>query len=145
MNVQEVMTSHPACGAPAQSAAEAAKLMKSQNVGSLPVCETRDGKRLLGIVTDHDLAIKVLAEGRDPKNTRLEEIMTRHPITCHESDDLENVLNAMQRNQIRRIPVVDEKDQLIGIVAQADIALRGKEPQKTARVVSEISKPSRAA
>lgn len=140
----DVMTKDPACCVPTDSAARVAKLMKTEDVGSIPVCESRQSRKLIGIVTDRDLALQVLAEERDANSTRVQDVMTREPFTCHPDDDLKVALDAMQTHQVRRIPVVDRNGQLIGIVAQADIATRAEQPEKTAETVEEISKPSTA-
>src|SRR5690242_19186123 len=119
MICRDVMTTDPACCLPNESATRAAKLMKTGDVGSLPICDDRHTKKLLGIITDRDLAIKVVAEGRDPRTTRLEEIMSRNLVTCRADDDLQNAVKAMESHQVRRIPVVDQDNTLVGIIAQA--------------------------
>jgi CBS domain-containing protein len=137
--VREIMTKDPVCCTPQDSVREAAQLMKREDVGPVPVVKDLRTKKLVGIVTDRDLALKVLAEGLDPNNTRVEEIMTRSPVTCREDDDLESCLNGMEKSQIRRMPIVDREDRIVGIIAQADVATRGGEPEKTAELVEEIS------
>lgn len=144
MTCKEVMTTNPVCCLPVDSASRAAKLMKTENVGSIPICEDRQNKKLLGIVTDRDLALKVVAEGRDASNTRVQNIMTQQPVSCHAEDDVQKAIDAMESRQVRRIPVVDDKNQLIGIIAQADVATRFRQPDKIAEVVLEISKPRAA-
>jgi CBS-domain-containing membrane protein len=139
MNCSEIMTRNPTCCLPTDSAYEAARLMKSEDVGPIPICEDRGTKKLVGIVTDRDLALKVVAEARDPKNTKLKEVMTSDLYTCGADDDLDKALELMQEHQIRRIPVVDNKDHLIGIIAQADLATRAGSRKKTGEVVKEIS------
>jgi len=99
----------------------------------------KESNRLVGIVTDRDLALKIVAEGRDPQTTKVEEVMTRKVITCRADDDVENAMKAMAQYQLRRIPVVDKDDRLVGIISQADVATRVGEPEKTAEVVREIS------
>lgn len=116
--------------------------MKTEDVGSAPVCEGRDSRKLVGIVTDRDLAIQVVAAGKDPNNVKVRDVMTRDPITCRADDDLQSAIDAMERRQIRRIPVVDESGQLVGIIAQADVATRSDEPAKTAELVEEVSQPA---
>ena len=118
--------------------------MKTENVGSIPVCEGRQSRRLIGIVTDRDLALQVVAEGRDPNGTVVQDVMTRDPITCSPEDSLEDALEAMQNRQIRRIPVINREWRLVGIIAQADIATRSRQRDKTAETVEQISKPSTA-
>ena len=116
--------------------------MKAEDIGSVPICEDRHSKKLVGIVTDRDLALYVVAEGRDANSTPVEQVMSRGPITCGVGDDLQKALDAMQRSQVRRIPVVDDGGQLVGMIALADVAIRGEQPDKTAELVEGISKPS---
>jgi len=139
---REVMTKDPICCLPSDTAARVAKLMKTEDIGSVPICEDRQSKKLVGIVTDRDLALQIVAESRDANSTKVRDIMTRQPVTCREDDDLQKALDAMEKNQVRRIPVVDNDGRLVGIIAQADVATRSDEPEKTAEVVEEISKPS---
>jgi CBS domain-containing protein len=103
----DVMTKDPACCVPTDSAARVAKVMKTQDVGSIPVCESRNSRKLVGIITDRDLALHVVAEGRDANSTNVQDVMTREPFTCHPDEDLQSALNAMQRYQVRRIPIVE--------------------------------------
>ena len=114
--------------------------MKDEDVGPVPVVADQQTKRLLGIVTDRDLAVKVVAEARQIAAVTVEEVMTRNPVTCHADDDLQKAIDTMEKHQIRRIPVVDDDNRIIGIIAQADIATRAHEPETTAEVVEEISK-----
>jgi CBS domain-containing protein len=136
---REVMTGDPVCCVPTDTVARIAKLMKTENIGSVPICEDRHGKKLLGIVTDRDLALQVVAENRDA-STKVQDVMTREPLTCCADDDLQTALDAMEKHQVRRIPVVDDQRRLIGMISQADVAVRSDEPEKTAEVVEEISR-----
>jgi CBS domain-containing protein len=140
MKCSEIMTKDPVCCLPSDTVVRAAQLMKTENVGAIPVVANPQSKRLSGIVTDRDLALKVVAEARDAKSTTVEKVMTAGVIACRANDDLQKALNAMEGYQVRRIPVVDDNDQIIGIIAQADVATRINEPKKTAEVVEEISK-----
>jgi len=99
----------------------------------------KDGRKLTGIITDRDLTLKVIAEARDPITTRLKEVMSDNVVTCKESDEVEQVLKLMEDNQVRRIPVVDQDNHLLGIIAQADVATRLGNPGATGRVVEQIS------
>jgi CBS domain-containing protein len=90
-------------------------------------------------VTDRDLALKIVAEGRDAKSTKAEEVMTRKVVTCRGEDDVQKALDAMSEHQLRRIPVVDNDNKIVGIIAQADVATRVDQPAKTAEVVKDIS------
>jgi CBS domain-containing protein len=135
----EVMTSKPVCCVPNDMVSRAAKLMKVGNIGAIPVVEDEQNRKLVGIVTDRDLALHIVAEGRDPKSTKVRAVMTGKVVTCMADDDLQKALDAMAANQLRRIPVVDSQNQLVGIIAQADVATRVDQPDKTAAVVKEIS------
>lgn len=140
MKCEELMTKNPICCVPDDTVARVAKLMKTEDVGAIPVCEDRHGKRLIGIVTDRDLVVHVLSEGRDPTKTRIQDVMTRQPATCHPGDELQKALDGMQSHQVRRIPVVDDHSLLLGIIAQADVATKLHQPQKTGQIVEGISK-----
>lgn len=144
MKCSEIMTTDPVCCVPTDTVERAARLMKDEDVGPIPVVKDRGAKRLIGIVTDRDLALKVVAEALDAKNTTVEEVMTTGVVACHVDDDLRKALSAMEGHQVRRIPIVDDNDQIIGIIAQADIATRLEKPEKTAEVVEEISKAGAA-
>ena len=137
---REVMTAEPVCCVPTDTVARIAKLMKTENIGSVPICEDRHGKKLLGIVTDRDLALQIVAENREASSTKVQNIMTREPLTCRAVDDLQTALDAMEKHQVRRILVIDDDRRLIGMISQADVAVRSDEPEKTAEVVQEISK-----
>lgn len=113
-------------------------------MGPVPVIESQQTKRLIGIVTDRDLAMKIVAEGRDAKSTQVELVMTRDLITCREDDDLQAALAAMGEHQVRRIPIVDGQNRLVGIIAQADVATRAGHDKQTGEVVEQISKSSAA-
>jgi CBS domain-containing protein len=95
---------------------------------------------LLGIVTDRDLVLKVLAEGSDPRSTQIDGVMTTDVVACNPEDACDKALDLMEQHQVRRIPIVDKDNRLVGIISQADIATRLDEPAKTAEVVEEISR-----
>jgi CBS domain-containing protein len=94
---------------------------------------------LVGIVTDRDLTLKIVTKGLDAKSTKVEAVMTRKVVTCRAEDNLQKALDAMAKHQLRRIPIVDNNDKVVGIIAQADVATRGGQPEKTAKMVKEIS------
>jgi CBS domain-containing protein len=135
----EVMTKNPVCCLPNDMVAKAAELMKSENIGSIPVIENEQTKKLVGIVTDRDLALKIVAQGLDAKSTNVEAVMTRKVVTCRAEDDLQKALDAMSEHQLRRIAVVDNDNKILGIIAQADVATRANQPENTAAMVKEIS------
>jgi CBS domain-containing protein len=134
-SIKDVMTSEVRACEPSTTVVEAAKVMAKEDAGSVPVVE--DG-RLIGILTDRDIVVRVVAEGRDPTSTMIEEIATRDLVTASPDDDVDTALSRMAGSQVRRIPVV-EGDRLVGIVAQADIARLGSDA-KTGEVVEEISR-----
>ena len=138
----EVMTNNPVCCLPNDTVASFAELMNSGNIGSIPVIENEQTKKLIGIVTDRDLTLKIVAKGLDAKSTKVETVMTRKVVTCRADDDLQKALDAMAENQLRRIPVVDADNKIMGIIAQADVATRIDQPEKTAEMVKEISQAS---
>jgi CBS domain-containing protein len=141
MRCSDVMTPNPVCCSGSENVVKAAQMMNTENVGSIPVVDSERNKLLLGIVTDRDLTLKVLGENRDPQTTRIEEVMTYDPATCYPDDDLSKVVAMMSEYQIRRVPVIDIDGRIVGIIAQADIALYSNNAQKTAELVEEISKP----
>src|SRR6266511_6248752 len=124
---------------PEDSVSKAAQLMKKQDIGPVLIVDNDRARTLVGIVTDRDLALKVVGEGRDPQHTKVEEVMTRKLVTCRADDDIERAMNAMAQYQLRRIPVVDDSMRLVWIISQADVATRVDEPEKTGEVVREIS------
>ena len=136
----ELMTKDPVCCLPSSMVAQVAQLMKRENIGPIPVIENEQTRKLVGIVTDRDLALKIVAEGRDAKSTKVESVMTRKVVTCRAEDDLQKALDAMSENQLRRIPVVDRDNRILGIIAQADVATRVDQPEKTAAMVKGISR-----
>jgi CBS domain-containing protein len=139
---QDIMTKDPFCCMPTDSAQRAAQLMRDRNVGAILICDSEETKRLVGIVTDRDLCLRVVAEGCDPKSTCVGDVMTRQVFTCRPEDDVEKAVELMESRQVRRVPVVDERNRIVGIITQGDIANRLRDPQKVAEVVMEVSKPS---
>ena len=113
--------------------------MQSENVGSIPVVENEQTRKLVGIVTDRDLALKVVAKALDARTTKVGAVMSRKVVTCRADDAVEKALEAMAEHQLRRIPIVDNDYRIVGIIAQADVATRVNQPAKTAEMVKEIS------
>jgi CBS domain-containing protein len=135
MSIREVMTSEVKACEPSATIVEAAKLMAQEDVGPIPVVE--DG-RLVGIITDRDIVVKMIAKGDDPSSGTVGDIASRDLVTVTPDSDVSEALDLMAENQVRRLPVVDG-DRLVGIVAQADIARMGSD-KKTGEVVEEISR-----
>jgi CBS domain-containing protein len=136
-SVRDVMTPGVQTVSASQSLAEAAEVMKGEDVGSVPVVE--EG-RLAGIVTDRDIVTWAVAERRDPQTVKVDEVASRELVTVEPDQDLDEALALMARHQVRRLPVVEE-GQLVGMLAQADVALEAKEKQ-VGETVEEISKPT---
>ena len=136
----EVMTKNPVCCLPGDLVIKAAELMKSEHVGSIPVVENEETKKLVGIITDRDLALKIVADKREAASTKVEMVMTCKLVTCQAEDDLQKAVDAMSENQLRRIPIVDEDNKILGIIAQADVVMHFDHPKKAAAMVKEISR-----
>jgi CBS domain-containing protein len=135
--VREVMTPKVQSVSGDKPLVEAARMMKAQDVGSLPVVE---GGRLVGTLTDRDIVLRAVAEGADMKAVQVSDIASHKPVTVSPDQDLDEVLSLMARHRVRRLPVV-ENGALVGIVAQADVALEATE-KDTGAMVEEISKPT---
>ena len=135
-NVKDVMTSNPATVQADQTVVEAARIMRDKDTGIVPVVEN---DQLTGTVTDRDIAVRVVAEGRDPESTSVREIASTDIVTVEPEHELSDALRLMAEHQVRRLPVV-ENDRLVGIVAQADVA-RESDDVQTGELVEEISKP----
>ena len=118
----------------------AAQSMKDQDVGAMPVVESHETRKLIGIVTDRDLALKVVAENLDSRKTTVKDVMSHNLVVCNVDDDWQLAVDAMAKHQIRRIPVVDDLGRIAGIISQADVATRIDVSSTTAKVVEEISR-----
>jgi CBS domain-containing protein len=137
----DVMTREPVCCEPADSIVRAAQLMKSEDVGAVPVVESRSSRKLVGIVTDRDIVVRVVAEGRTVENATVRDAMTNNQVTCREDDDVTQAVARMAERKVRRILVVDGTGTLRGIISQADIATRVHRDETTGELVEAISEP----
>ena len=137
----DVMTRDPVSCEPDEAIARVAEIMKREDVGAVPVIETKASRRLVGIITDRDIVVKVVAAGRDPKSATVREAMTSNPVTCREDEDVSEAVARMAERQVRRMPVVDAEGRLCGIIAQADIATRVHQDKTTGELVEAISEP----
>jgi CBS domain-containing protein len=133
--VREHMTDRPRCVTPETPVSEAAELMASEDVGSLPIL---DGDKLTGVVTDRDIVIRAVAKKKDPQGMPVREVASRDLVTVRPDEDLSEALKLMASHQVRRLPVVDEDNRLVGILAQADVALGAKE-KAVGEMVESIS------
>ena len=134
--ISEVMTTDVEVVRPEDTLRDAARAMADLDVGSLPVC---DGRKLIGMITDRDITIRAVAEGKGA-DTAVSEVMTDDVIWCTDTDSIDEVLQQMSDAQVRRIPVVDEDRQLVGIVALGDIAL--EEEEDVDQTLRDISMPT---
>src|SRR5262249_26578852 len=142
MKVREAMTPNPVCCLPTDSAQKVAKALCDNDVGSIPVVNDHQSRTLMGVITDRDLCCSVIAAGLDPR-TPIEKFITLNPVTCRDGENLDSCARLMQEHKIRRVPVVDGDRRVIGIVSQADLALKDK-PEKVGKTVAEVSKRERS-
>jgi CBS domain-containing protein len=134
--IRDLMTKNPCAIDSDKAVAYAAKMMRDEDVGLAPIVE---GQKLVGMLTDRDIAIRVVAEGKDPQTTTVREVATTRLVTIDPKQDLADALRLMAQNQVRRLPVVEEDGRLAGVVAQADVARHASDEQ-TGEVVEQISK-----
>lgn len=142
MRISDLMTRDPACCVPETTAQEAAVLMRDNDCGAIPVVENLENRKLVGMVTDRDLAVRGLAEGKGP-DTLVEELMSVEPVGADENDEVETVREVMIRERIRRVPVLGKERRVVGIVAQADLAREdaAASDREVGRIVEAISEP----
>lgn len=139
MKLKDIETKNPQVINPDQTVTEAARKMKEIDVGMLPVC---DGHHLLGAITDRDIVIRAIADGRNPLSTKVQEVMTHEIHYCFEDDDVKDAARLMEEKQIRRLPVVNRENQLVGIVSLGDLALRSDDDEMAEEVLEGVSEKS---
>jgi CBS domain-containing protein len=139
VKARQVMTPNPICCLPTDTAQYVAGLLRDNDIGSVPVVKNQKSRKLVGIITDRDLCCAVVAAGLEGKAILIRQLLSKNPVKCHIEDDLERCIEAMERYQVRRLPVVDDQDHCVGIISQADMALKAK-PPAAARVVTGVSK-----
>jgi CBS domain-containing protein len=140
MQIKEIMTRRPEVVRPEATIQEAAQKMRDLNVGSIPVC---DGVRLQGMLTDRDITIRATADGADPRSTRVQETMTSEVHFCYENQSLEDAALLMMEKQIRRLPIVNENRDLVGIISLGDVSVDMDDSDIAGEALEEISKPSK--
>jgi CBS domain-containing protein len=141
MKVSDIMTPNPECVTPDDSLVEAAKIMDKLDVGFVPVVESRDTRKAIGVLTDRDIAIRAVAQGSDPNQTKVKEIMTEDLVCISEDESAERAEEQMEENQLHRVLVCDEQGCAIGVVSTADIA-RALSEEKVGKTTKSISQPS---
>ena len=142
MKAQDIMSKNPTCVTPDPTLADAARLMKNENIGIVPVVESASSRRLVGVVTDRDIAIRAVAEGRDGVTTSVGHVMSANVRTTTVDKSVDDVMDLMGQEQVRRVPVVDDRGVLVGIISQADIVLNAKDNKRAEKTVEQISRPS---
>jgi CBS domain-containing protein len=142
MKCKDIMTRNPTTCAATATAQAAALIMSEEDVGVVPVVDEQD--RLMGVVTDRDLCLDVIAGGKNPQEIRIREVLHADLVTCRPEDDIERCLEQMKSHQIRRIPITDEDGRCVGIISQGDIALKVRQAEEVHDTVREISKSGAA-
>jgi len=139
MRISEVMTRNAECTRPEATIQEAAGRMKALDIGSLPVCEN---DRLVGVLTDRDITIRTVADGHDPRTDRVRDAMTPQVYSCFEDDDVADVAEVMRKRKVRRLPVLNHDNGLVGIVALGDLAVEDGNEELAGHALDGISTPS---
>lgn len=140
--VRDLMTPNPECVTESDSLRDAARKMKSEDIGAIPVIQSEGGRKIIGMVTDRDIVTRVVADGRNPDECTVRDAMTKEVFSVREDDSIERVHQVMRERQVRRVPVVDQREELVGIVAQADIATENND-KRVGETVERISERSR--
>jgi CBS domain-containing protein len=141
MKVNEIITRNPEVIRPDVVLVDAAQKMKSLDIGMLPVC---DGDRLVGMITDRDITVLGVAQGCDPKTTRVREVMSPEVIYCFDDEDVKDVARTMEEKQVRRLPVLNREKRLVGIVSLGDLAVRAGKEKLASEVLERVSEPGHA-
>ena len=139
MQVKEVMTCDAECIPPDSTLQKAAQRMRDLNVGSLPIC---DNDRLAGMITDRDITVRAIADGRDPKTIAVREIMTPQIVYCFEDQDVQEAARLMEEKQIRRLPILNRNKRLVGIVSLGDLAVKAEDEKMSGKTLERVSEPS---
>lgn len=137
--LREIMTTEVITLLPTATVQEAAQQMKALNVGAIPICERN---QLVGMLTDRDIVVRVIAERRNPEMQSVRDVMTAHVDYCYEDQDVEEAAQVMQDRQIRRLPIIDRDNQLVGIVSLGDLAVKTREEKTTVQALEQISLPA---
>lgn len=139
MKCRDVMTENPICCLPDDNAGQAARMMRRERVGSIPVVTDELKKELVGVITDRDLAFKVVGESRDGIRTRVYDVMTRVVIACRDDDDVISAVLTMEEHQIRRVPVVDYSGRIVGMISEGDVSVCGTPRMQLVRELGQAA------
>jgi len=140
MQIKNIMTRNPECIRPDSTLYEAARKMRDLDVGPLPVCG--DDDRLAGMITDRDITVRAIAEGKDPKTTPVREVMTEELAFVFEDQRIDEAASTMQERQVRRLVVLNRDKRLVGIVSLGDLATQTGDAQRSGEVLDEVSEPA---
>ena len=135
-HIRDVMTPDPVCVSERDSIREVARIMAREDTGVVPVV---DGKKIIGMITDRDIVVRLVAEGKDPANAHVNEAMTKNVRAVKEDDSINDALNVMSSAQVRRVPVVNDQNEIVGIVSMKDLAESGNQEGKIGKAVENIS------
>ena len=135
-HIRDIMTSDPVCVSERDSIREVARIMAREDTGVVPVV---DGKKVIGMITDRDIVVRLVAEGKDPANANVNEAMTKNVRAVKENDTVNDVLNVMSGSQVRRVPVINDRNEIVGIVSMKDLADTGNQDGKIGKAVENIS------
>ena len=138
---KDIMTTNAVCCTPVNSVEEAAQMMVEHDCGEIPVVESKDNLKPIGVITDRDITCRVAATGKNPRQTKVRDAMSSPPVIVKRETSIEDCCRLLEKNQIRRVPVVDQTGRCCGIVSQADIA-KVAPTEKTAEMLKQVSEPS---
>ena len=134
--VRDIMTPDPSCVSEKDNIREVARIMAREDTGVVPVV---DGKKVIGMITDRDIVVRLVAEGKDPSNARVTDAMTKNVRAVKEDSSVSDVLDVMSKAQVRRVPVVNSRDEIVGIVSMGDVAIETNQDNKVGKTVENIS------
>jgi CBS domain-containing protein len=139
MQLKDIMTPKVEVIVPEATLQEAARKMQQLDIGPLPVC---DGDRVVGMLTDRDITVRAVAEGRDPRTTTVRDVMTPDLVYGFEDQDIQDATRLMEQHQIRRLPVLNRAKRLVGMVSLGDLAVRAGNPPLAGEVLEQVSEPA---
>jgi CBS domain-containing protein len=147
VRASDIMTENPETVTPDTPIAEVARRMRDLDVGIIPVVEDEGSRRLRGVITDRDITVRAVAEGKDLKGLKVSDCMTTDVESCNKNDSVSDVMRVMQEEQVRRVPITDREGRLVGIIAQADVAVdyagaRRERKRQVARTLERVSRPA---
>jgi len=134
--IRDIMTANPETVSEKDTVRDAARIMKKRDTGVVPVV---DGKKIIGVITDRDIVIRLIAEGKDASNAKVNEVMTKNVRSVKEDASVDEVLRLMKSAEVRRVPVVNRNDEIVGIVSIGDLAVETNQDNKVGKAIEDIS------